>query len=830
MENILNSFFNRKRFLEENGYAEYLDLYLITSLAAVMYVGYGIAFYLFSYSHLLIINQAIGVIICIIAFIINKRKAPRVASVLLIFLVCVTASVWAYSVDVGSGMRWWIAISFCPLYFFSSFKQNEKILLTVFALFSFLISIIIAHNHEPLVAMPNPHIFNLASDCVIFLSIAGVLILYKVIDIQKEKELKRMGTILENIECGIAIIDAQTHEILDINSVATRMYGDNKENIIGKICHAFICPALHGACPITDKNQTVDRAERVLVKANGDSLPIVKSVSRIIYNGRLCLLESFTDISELKQAEEKLRLMEITERANIAKSEFLSRMSHEMRTPMNAIIGMAKIAESASDVNRLKYCLSNIEVSSTHLLGIINDILDMSKIEAGKLELNFVPLCIEDIFMKVCHLMGGQIEEKDLKLSVTLNRDVNSQYMGDELRLSQVIANLLSNAVKFTHKGGAIKLNVEEVQKNTNAAILRFSVVDTGIGMTLDQLDKLFNAFEQADGSITRQFGGTGLGLAISKSIIELMGGRIWVESILDKGSTFYFEIQLAYAEERNNIRIPENNIIDKKKLLIVDNDEETRTYLCSILNWYEIQADTAETIEALTASIIQAEHAQNSYDLIFISYEWLNMNGMEVVEKLGTLIDYSRIVIITSLQAWSQIENAVQRMGVNRFISKPIFPSSVLDIITSDSRETNIVTEIPKDVIPDFSNITLLLAEDVDINRVIFTTLLEESKIGIEIAKNGKEAVQKFIEQPNLYDVIIMDIQMPEMNGYEATKQIRALDFEKAKTIPIIAMSADAFQEDIDKCIACGMNDHLKKPIELDLVFEKLLLYCKNA
>ena len=828
MENILNSFFNRKRFLEENEYAEYLDIYLITILGIVTYLGYGISFYLFAYSPLLVINQVVSVIVCIAVFIINKRNLPRVASILLLFLVCITANIWTYCVDVGGGMRWWLAISLCPLYFFSSFRKNEKIFLTVIVVLSFFSTMLITHFHEPLAKMPNSHIFDIISNCVIFLSIAGVLILYKFVDIQKENELIRIGTILENIECGIAIIDAQTHEILDINSVATRMYGDNKENVIGKRCHAFICPALHGACPITDKNQTVDRAERVLVKANGDSLPIVKSVSTIIYNGKRCLLESFTDISELKQAEEKLRLMEITERANLAKSEFLSRMSHEMRTPMNAIIGMAKIAESASDVNRLKYCLSNIDVSSTHLLGIINDILDMSKIEAGKLELNSVPLYIEDIFMKVCNLMGGQIEEKDLKLSVTLNRDVNSQYMGDELRLSQVITNLLSNAVKFTSKGGAIKLNVEEVQKKTNVGILHFSITDTGIGMTSDQLDKLFNAFEQADGSITRQFGGTGLGLAISKSIIELMGGRIWVESTVDKGSTFYFEIQLAYAEEQNNIRTPENNIIDKKKLLVVDNDEETRTYLCSILNWYDIQADTTETIEALTACLTQAKQAQNSYDLIFLSYEWLNMNGIEVVEKLGELIDYSKIVIITSLQAWSQIENEVHRIGVNRFISKPIFPSSVLDIITSNSRKTNIVTETPQDVIPDFSNITLLLAEDVDINRVIFTTLLEESKIGIEIAKNGKEAVQKFTEQPTLYDVIVMDIQMPEMNGYEATKQIRALDFKKAKTIPIIAMSADAFQEDIDKCIACGMNDHLKKPIELDVVIEKIQQYTR--
>ena len=397
-----------------------------------------------------------------------------------------------------------------------------------------------------------------------------------------------------------------------------------------------------------------------------------------------------------------------------AKSNFLSRMSHEMRTPMNAIIGMTKIAEANDDVAKLRYCLSTIGSSSEHLLSIINDVLDMSKIDAGKFELEKIPLDIEKTLMKVCNIVNENMAKKNQKFSVAFGNDMNLHYLADDLRLSQVITNLLSNAVKFTPDGGSITMSVEKAGQSGNMDTLRFSVADTGIGMTGEQVSKLFNAFEQADGSVSRKYGGTGLGLAISKNIVEKMGGRIWAESEPGNGSVFAFEVNL----ERAPVQ------------------------------------DTAA------------------------------VNGMR----------------------------------------------SVLDIINEtagrsfEKREEAVTTA----KLPDLSGVHILLAEDVEINREIFLTLLEETHIQVDSAENGLYALEKFKADPDKYDLIIMDIQMPEMDGFQATKAIRAMagDIPKASVIPIIAMTANAFKEDIERCIESGMNDHLAKPIDVKAVIEKIIRY----
>jgi PAS domain S-box-containing protein len=512
--------------------------------------------------------------------------------------------------------------------------------------------------------------------------------------------LARFETIWNWVECGIVIINSGTKEIMDINPVAVRMYGEERSCIIGKLCYELFCPTDSCSCPIIDLDQQVDRSERVFKNNKGEIIPIIKSGIRITYNGQSALLECFTDISNLKKAEEQLRIMSIAEKANQAKSDFLSRMSHEMRTPMNAIIGMTKIAEKTDDVSRLKHCLSTINTSSAHLLGIINDVLDMSKIEAGKFELEKIPMNIEKMLAKVSNIISDNIEKKNQKLDINMAKDLETDYIADDLRLSQVITNLLSNAVKFTPENGNITLTVEKTGSKGNVNTLRFSVTDTGIGMSKEQIARLFNAFEQADGSISRKFGGTGLGLAISKNIVEKMGGRIWVESEEETGSCFIFEVDLERASAHEG----------------------------AALNSPEVKTDTAAEI-------------------------------------------------------------------------------------------------------PDLSGVNIILAEDVEINREIFIALLEETHIIIDTAENGLAAVSKFRENPEKYDLIIMDVQMPEMDGYEATRTIRAMDTPKAKNIPIIAMTANAFKEDVERCLEAGMNDHLAKPIDEKSVIEKITRYLgRNA
>ena len=642
--------------------------------------------------------------------------------------------------------------------------------------------------------------------------------------------LERFETIWEHVECGISIVDAETREILDINPVAARMFGDAKEKIIGKRCHKFICPAEACSCPIMDKNQVVDRSERVFVTASGKTLPIIKSVAKIRYKGRLALLESFTDISKLKEAEEKLRFMRVTEQANQAKSDFLSRMSHEMRTPMNAIIGMTKIAESTDDVARLKYCLATIGASSTHLLGIINDVLDMSKIEAGKLDLDTAPLNLENMLAKLCGFIAGQAESKGVALGVNLDLSMPMDYAGDEQRLSQVLANLLSNAVKFTPEGGRVRLAVEEVKRSESAALLRFTVSDTGIGMTGEQIGRLFNAFEQADTSISRRFGGTGLGLAISRGIVEKMNGNIRAESQPGQGSVFTVEVELAPRPEvkrpapRFGCRTPEDI-----RLLAVSGDEDTRGHFLAIARHAGLSAQGSASAPEAVSLVAEALRDGRPYDAVFLDQALAGEELHAAGELAGA--GAGNIILMASFIRWSAIgHQAARRAGMERFVAMPLFPSAVLGVL-SESLERKEPSGGEGEACgePDFSGLCILLVEDVPINREIFQALLESTGIRMDTAENGLEAVKMFRNDPKKYDAIIMDVQMPVMDGYSATAAIRGLDAPRAGEVPIIAMTANAFKEDADRCLSCGMSDHLAKPIDEKAVKEKIAFFCRK-
>ena len=530
------------------------------------------------------------------------------------------------------------------------------------------------------------------------------------------------------------------------------------------------------------------------------------------------------DITDLMNEKENAQA------AAKAKSDFLSRMSHEMRTPMNAIIGMAKIAETTDDVSRLRYCLKTIGSSSSHLLGIINDVLDMSKIEAGKLELELVPMNIEKMLMKVCNIVIDKMEEKNHKFNVVLGKNLNLNYIADDLRLSQIIANLLSNAVKFTPDGGRITLAVDKAGQKDNKTTLRFAVTDTGIGMTKEQLGKLFNAFEQADGSVSRKYGGTGLGLAISKNIIEQMDGRIWVETEPGAGSSFIFEVNLERAPRQESVIYDGISPGDTKDL-VIESDADILGHFVSITDSFGIKTDSAsDTVQAL-AKVSAAYDSGRPYDIIFLDYEMPETNGIDLVKQLKGRIDNNTVIIITTHQEWYKIEKSAIENNITRCIAKPIFPSSVLDAINEVVGSMLKSLEIKTDnayAQPDLSGVSVLLAEDVEINREIFITLLEDTKIKIDTAENGKIAVDKFAANPEKYDMIIMDVQMPEMDGFQATRTIRAMDFEKAKKIPILAMTANAFKEDIERCRESGMDDHMPKPINEKNVIEKITYYSK--
>jgi len=499
---------------------------------------------------------------------------------------------------------------------------------------------------------------------------------------------------------------------------------------------------------------------------------------------------------------------------------------------MNAIIGMTKIAETTDDVEKLKYCLATIGTSSTHLLGIINDVLDMSKIEAGKFELESAPFNVEKMLMKVCNLVADKTEANHQRLAVDLDNNICLNYIGDELRLSQVLTNLLSNAVKFTPEHGAITLSVNETSKVGDISILRFSIKDTGIGLTEEQISRLYTSFEQADGSISRRFGGTGLGLAISKNIVEKMNGKIWTVSEYGNGSEFIFEVELLRSSHQDKV-IFDGIRPEDINLLLVEGDAEIRKHFKSITDKFGIHTDEADNSQAAIALTEASYEKCKPYDIIFLDYHMPGMDGLEIAKTLTDRIDKNTAIIITSFLEWGRIESNAAAIGVNRYITKPLFPSSILDtineVVGNTLKNLNIKADVPK-ALPDFSDMKILLAEDIDINQEIFIALLEGTKLQIDAASNGVQTVAKFRENPDKYDMIIMDIQMPEMDGYEATRIIRSMDFARAKEIPIIAMTANAFKEDVERCLACGMNDHLAKPIDEKMVIEKMELYRRKT
>jgi signal transduction histidine kinase len=499
--------------------------------------------------------------------------------------------------------------------------------------------------------------------------------------------------------------------------------------------------------------------------------------------------------------------------ASRAKGDFLSNMSHEMRTPMNAIIGMSTIGLSATEIERKDYCLNRIGDASSHLLAIINDVLDMSKIEADKLELSYVSFEFAQMVDKAINVIGFRAEERHQNLIVTIDENIPKHIITDDQRLAQVIANLLSNAIKFTPEEGTIEVIAHLVDSEDGLFTIQIDVRDTGIGISAEQQERLFTSFEQADTGTSRKFGGTGLGLAISKRIVELMSGRIWLESELGKGSTFSFTLKARQGKDKDYSYLPVGVDWANVRILAVDDAEETREYFHQTATKLGIACNAASDGEEALASIART----GGYDIYFIDWKMPDMDGIELSRRIRSQFGSEPIIVITSSAEWSEIREEALGAGVSRFIQKPLSMSSIADCLNelfdfSAIQQPELVT----DEFPDFSSHRILLAEDIEVNREIVLALLEPTGIQIDCAVDGKEALERFCEDPARYDLIFMDIQMPEMDGCETTQKIRAMSDPHAQSIPIVAMTANVFREDVESCLAAGMNDHIGKPLDL--------------
>ena len=510
------------------------------------------------------------------------------------------------------------------------------------------------------------------------------------------------------------------------------------------------------------------------------------------------------------------------EQANKAKTAFLSNMSHEIRTPMNAIIGLDSIALNDPDTpEKTKGYLTRIGESANHLLTLINDILDMSRIESGRMVIKNEEFSFPEMIEALNTMFSGQCQEKEIDYQCHVSSDVDDFYIGDGLKLRQVLINVLGNAVKFTEQG-SVHLDVKKTAGFDGKSTLLFTIADTGIGISDEFMPHLFDTFAQEDASTTSKYGSSGLGMAITKNIVEMMNGNIDVTSKKGEGTTFRITVTFSDAEKKT---AGEDMLIrpDEMSVLIIDDDEIACEHARLVLEKAGISSEIALS-GSKAIEMVKLRHARRTpYNLILVDWKMPEMDGVETTRQIREIVGNESAIIILTAYRWDDVLEEALAAGVDSFIPKPLFATVVLEEFKSAIKKKNIYDK-HKEGKAELSGRRILLAEDMQVNAEIMVMVLEMREMQVELAGNGRIALEKFeASEPGYYDAILMDMRMPEMDGLEATRRIRDLDRSDAKEIPIIALTANAFDEDVQRSLQAGLNAHLSKPVQPEALYETL-------
>ena len=637
-------------------------------------------------------------------------------------------------------------------------------------------------------------------------------------------------------------------------SFAEYAHKQSPEGVVGLTDHEIFDPVTAAHFVEDDQKTAAMDEPYVFFEDVPDAGGVMRNIqtTKLVFTdtaGRTCLLGMCVDVTEMthiKQAEAEARAkqqeleqrlelqeqliersqalseaLENAEQANKAKTAFLSNMSHEIRTPMNAIIGLNNIALNDPETPpKTREYLEKIGASAQHLLGIINDILDMSRIESGKMSIRHEEFSFPKMLEQINTIVEGQCRDKGLSYDCQIKGRVSDYYVGDDMKLRQALINILGNAVKFTPAGGSVTFGIEEVARFGGKATLRFVVSDTGIGMSEDFLPHIFDSFSQEDSSATTGFGSTGLGMPITKSIVELMNGNIEVTSEKGVGSTFTVTVTVAESP-REEVMAQGDLPAHELCVLVIDDDPVACEHARVVLGQVGVSCEVATSGEE-GLEMVRLRHARRSaFDLILVDWKMPGMDGLECTRRIRDVVGHDSAIVILTSYNWEDIEQDARNAGVDSFVAKPLFASTVMGEFREAFRRKNEALLARR---ADLAGRHVLLAEDMEVNAEIMGMVLAMRDMEVDYAGNGRIAVDMFrASEPGHYDAILMDLRMPEMDGLEATRAIRALPREDAREIPIIALTANAFDEDVQRSLQAGLNAHLSKPVEPETLFETL-------